>query len=109
FSDVSIFGDHSDGFVQALNIIGLSRTAGGAPSNSVDFLLAQECPGGGFRLNYDGPFPPDPNVPVTRGCTSDAEADTDATSVAIDALLALYPAVNYTATVNSAAAWLIGQ
>ena len=109
FSDVSLSGDFSNGFGQAFNILALSRTAGGAPSSSVDFLLAQQCPAGGFRLNYDGPFPPDPNVPVTRGCTSDGQADTDATSLAIDALLALYPAVTYTTAVDSAAAWLIGQ
>jgi hypothetical protein len=109
FSDVSTFGDFSNGFGQAFNLLALSGTTGGAPSSSVDFLLAQQCPSGGFRLNFDGPFPPDPNIPVTRGCTRDAETDTDATSLAIEALLALSPAVNYTAVVNGAAAWLIGQ
>ena len=110
FSDVSLFGDFSNGFGQAFNVLALSRTAGGAPPSAVDFLLAQQCPAGGFRLNFDGPFPPDPMVPVTRGCTSDAEADTDATSLAIEALVALYPAVTDTAAVvDGAAAWLIGQ
>ena len=50
FSDVSTFGDFSNGFGQALNILALSHTAGGVPANAADFLHAQQCPGGGFRL-----------------------------------------------------------
>ncbi len=109
FSDVSTFGDFSNGFGQALNILALSRTAAGVPPNSIDFLLAQQCPAGGFRLNYDGPFPPDPLIPVTRRCTSDAQADTDATSLALDALSGLHQAATISAAIHNAATWLIGQ
>ena len=75
FSDVSTFGDFSNGFGQALNILALSRTSAGVPSSAADFLLAQQCPAGGFRLFYDAVNP----VDSTRGCESDDEADTDAT------------------------------
>ena len=109
FSD-RLYPDHSGGIGQAYNILGLSRTAGGPPSSSVDFLLAQQCPSGGFRGSYDpDPYHPDPNFPVTRGCTRDTEADTNTTSLTIEALLALSPAANYTAAINSAAVWLIGR
>ena len=86
FSDVSMYGDFSNGFGQALNILALSQTqARRAREAAVDFLLAQQCPAGGFRLLYDGPFSGPPE-PLTRGCVDDADADTDATSFALDAL-----------------------
>jgi hypothetical protein len=86
-----MFGDFSNGFGQALNVLGLSFTAGGVPAAAVDFLLAQQCPAGAFRLFYDDP-------PVTRGCVDDAQADTDATSLAVQALVA----VDHTSTVHTA-------
>lgn len=42
-------GDTTNGFSQALAVIGLSRT-GTVPAEAVSFLLAQQCPSGGFRL-----------------------------------------------------------
>jgi hypothetical protein len=105
FSDVSMFGDFSNGFGQALNTLGLARTPDGAPSEAADFLLAQQCPGGGFRLNYGDPS----TAPVTRGCESDTEADTDATAFAIEAVLALDPNPTTATAVANAASWLIDQ
>lgn len=69
-------GDTTNGFSQALGIIGLQRT-GGAPAASLTFLRAQQCPGGAFRLFYLGDT-----------CTAAASADADATAVAVEALLA---------------------
>lgn len=69
-------GDTTNGFSQALAVIGLSRT-GTVPAEAVSFLLAQQCPSGGFRLFYAGP-----------GCTADAAADVDATAMAVQALAA---------------------
>ncbi|MEP7046347.1 MAG: prenyltransferase/squalene oxidase repeat-containing protein, partial [Ilumatobacteraceae bacterium] len=99
FSDASTFGDNSNGFGQALNVLALSKTPAGAPSNAVEYLLAQQCPSGGFRLFYD----------ATRGCASDAEADTDSTSFAIEALLALAPTPAQQAAVTGAVTFLRGQ
>ena len=53
FSDQAAFGDFSNGFGQAFALLALARTAGGIPSEAVTFLLAEQCPGGGFRLFYD--------------------------------------------------------
>jgi hypothetical protein len=103
FSDQgSNFGDYSNGFGQALNILALSRTPSGVPSGAAAFLLAQQCPGGGFRLVYD-------TAPVTRGCTTDAEADTDATAFSLEALLALDPGPTTSAAIDRAASHLINQ
>ncbi len=112
FSDAgSMFGDNSNGFGQALNILSLSQTAAGVPVPAVDFLLAQQCPAGGFRLFYDPPFvvPPATPAPATRGCIDDADADTDATSYALSALLTLEGDPTRTAAIASAASWLLEQ
>jgi hypothetical protein len=91
--------DASNGFGQALALIALQRTKDGAPAEAIGYLLAQQCPAGGFRLFYE----------TGSTCASDANADTDATSLAIEAL----QVVNQTARVHDATAkavsWLIGQ
>ena len=102
FSDVSMFGDFSNGFGEALNVLALARTPGGVPSDAADFLLAQQCPGGGFRLFYD-------NAPVTRGCQGDNEADTDTTAFSLQALLALDPSPSTSLAIGRAASWLLAR
>jgi hypothetical protein len=81
FSDVSAFGDFSNGFGQALAIMALDRTSAGVPAAAVEFLLDQQCPGGAFRGNYSTP----------GGCTADADATVDATGMALMALTQLTP------------------
>ena len=100
FSDVSTFGDFSNGFGQALNISGLSSTPDGAPGDAVDFLIDQQCSNGGFRLSYDGTTP-------TRGCDVDVDADTDATSLALQALLAVDPNPETQASIADAITFLL--
>ena len=103
FHDTSTFGDFSNGFGQALNILALSHSATGVPAAASAFLLAQRCPAGGFRLIYDATVP----APSTRGCASDAEADTDATSLAISALEALPASTEVSDATKRAADWLV--
>jgi hypothetical protein len=73
FSDRSAYGDYSNGFTQALAVLALERTAGGAPSATVDYLLSLRCPDGGFPVVIGG-----------TTCTSDV----DATALAAQALAA---------------------
>ncbi|TDV43726.1 prenyltransferase/squalene oxidase repeat-containing protein [Actinophytocola oryzae] len=73
FSDRSAFGDFSNAFTQSLAIITLRRTSGGAPASAVSFLAGTQCPDGGF--------------PIAFGVTPCA-SDTDATAMAMQALLA---------------------
>ena len=79
FSDVSGFGDYSNGFGQAYNIMGLGAADVDVPVATIEFLLEQQCPAGSFRLTYDAADPLD----STRGCESDDEGDTDATALAV--------------------------
>jgi hypothetical protein len=72
YRDHSKFGDFSNAFSQALAIIALSRR-GGAPVSAIHFLARSECGNGGFPLDFG-----------QKTCTSDP----DATSMAVQALLA---------------------
>jgi LPXTG-motif cell wall-anchored protein len=96
FSDHSAFGDFSNGFGQAFDVLGLARTSGGVPAEALAFLLAQQCPAGGFRLFYD----------ANPSCGSDDEADPDATGLAIDALVGQPGA---SGAINRASSWLVAQ
>jgi hypothetical protein len=99
FSDTSTFGDFSNGFGQALNVLGQSHTAGGVPAAAVDFLLAQQCPAGAFRLSYD----------AARGCGDDAQADTDVTALSLQALLAVDRSPAVDTAIHLAVHWLLAH
>ena len=96
FSDHSDFGDFSNGLGQALNIMALARTPGGVPPLAVRFLLAQQCPDGGFRLTYDS----------GNSCTNNTDADTDTTALSVQALLAVPTAHGATGSLAKAVAYL---
>ena len=68
--------DRSNSFTQALGVLALARS-GSTPGSAVSFLVAQQCPAGGFRLFLTG----------GRGCTSDVSADADTTALSVLALL----------------------
>ena len=97
FSDLTGFGDFSNGFGQALAILALARTGGGVPVGAVDFLLAQQCPGGGFRGDYT----------VPGGCTDDADATVDATGFALQALVTVEPRCAVDGAVVDGVEWLV--
>ena len=75
FSDRSDFGDFSNGVGHAFDVLGLARTTNGVPAKAVDFLLLQQCPNGGFRVEL-----------AATKCTDNAKADLDASSFALLAL-----------------------
>lgn len=87
----------ANGFGQALAVAALEFTAGGAPAESVSFLIDQQCPSGGFRLDYG----------ATAGCDDDAEADTDASALALSALLAVERTGEVGAALTAGIDWLI--
>jgi len=78
FSDVSAFGDFSNTFGQSFALIGLHRAGAPVSADALGYLLSQQCPGGGFKLFMDD-----------AGCTTDADADPDATAMAVQALIAV--------------------
>ncbi|MFZ6004257.1 MAG: prenyltransferase/squalene oxidase repeat-containing protein [Actinomycetota bacterium] len=98
FSDLTSWGDdYSNGLGQALAIMGLARTAAGAPDEAIEFLLDQQCPSGGFRGDYT----------TSGGCTSDASSTTDATAFAIQALAAVDLDCAVRGAVSDAITWLL--
>lgn len=78
FSDRSQYGDNSNTFGQSFALIGLTRAGVTVSPQARAYLVAQQCPGGGFQL-YE----------TDAGCTSDTAADPDATAMAVQALLAV--------------------
>ncbi|MFN8044876.1 MAG: hypothetical protein U0Q08_02305 [Dermatophilaceae bacterium] len=94
FSDKSQWGDYSNVFGQSLAIMGLSRT-GGVDPKAVDFLLLQQCPGGGFSLGQSD-----------TQCSDGSLSDPDATALAVQAIIATR---GVTAEANSALDYLAGK
>lgn len=91
--------DASNGFGQALSVLALALTPGGAPDEAVAYLRAQQCPSGGFRLNYlDG-----------ATCSTDTEADTDATAIALQALLVVPRSEDVSVALERGVRWLLSQ
>lgn len=89
FKDKSAYGDYSNTIGQSLAVIGLIR-AGQPDAQAVDFLAQQQCSDGGFRMTFTG------------SCTG----DTDATSLAVQALVA---AGGHGAAVDKAVDYIAGQ
>lgn len=87
FPDRSDFGDFSNGVGHAFDVLGLARTESGVPAKAVEFLLLQQCPNGGFRVEL-----------ATTQCADNAKANLDATSFAVMAL----SEVNTSATIDTA-------
>jgi hypothetical protein len=106
FSDTDSlgFGNFANGIGQALAVLALDRTAGGAPSDSVDYLLHQQCPDGSFRLYHFGTGAVD-----THTCDDAAEGDPDATAFALQALLELPSSPEVSGASSGAIAYLLDQ
>ncbi len=77
FSDKSQYGDYSNTIGQSLALVSLARAGQKLSYSSISFLRKQQCTNGGFQLNVAG-----------RGCSSNRKADPDATSFAVQGLLA---------------------
>lgn len=76
FSDKSQYGDNSNAIGQSLALVSLARAGQKLSYSSISFLRKQQCTNGGFQLNE------------TAGCSSNRKADPDATSFAVQGLLA---------------------
>ncbi|MGH3682593.1 MAG: cell wall anchor protein, partial [Natronosporangium sp.] len=88
FRDDSEFGDFSNAFSQSFAILALARTPAGAPPEAVDFLLAEQCPDGGYPEQF-----------AQETCDSDV----DATGMVVQATVAA--GADQTAALD----WLAGQ
>ncbi|MDG4833971.1 prenyltransferase/squalene oxidase repeat-containing protein [Solwaraspora sp. WMMD1047] len=92
-------------FGQSLAVIGLARS-GGVPQPAVDFLVRQQCPGGGFRL-----YPGATGTSCVDDPATEQNMDVDATAMAVQALLAAAEAgASGTAgPVAAATSWLLAE
>lgn len=98
FSDKSAFGDFSNAIGQSLALVSLHRVGQKLSYRSISFLRQQQCTNGGFQLN-----------PTAGGCTSGANADSDATSFAVQGLLAAPQTVVTKNRITKAIAYLKTQ
>lgn len=78
FVDQTTWTDYSNTFGQSFALIGLQRAGATVSAAARAYLLAQQCPGGGFALSMSD-----------AGCSDAADADPDATAMAVQALLAV--------------------
>ena len=109
-TDLQGYGNYSNGLGQALALLALDRTTGGAPADAVSFLLDQQCSDGSFRLYYFGyvtSFDPFETVGDLT-CADPAEGDVDTTALALEALLAVSASPAATAAAEDATDFLLG-
>jgi hypothetical protein len=98
FSDISDFGDFSNTFGQSFAVIALSRAGQTLSKESISYLYRQQCPNGGFRIQLGD-----------STCTTSSDADTDATSMAMQGMLALPSSTTRTSRLSQAFLYLKSQ
>lgn len=89
----------ANGFGQAMSMLALALSPDGVPASAVTFLLAQQCPAGGFRLTYG----------TTPACSDDAQADSDATALALQALLSVDRTTSVLGALRHGTDWLLSR
>ncbi|MEY2473129.1 MAG: hypothetical protein QOK28_2458 [Actinomycetota bacterium] len=89
--------DYSNGIGDALDVLALAGTDNGAPAASVNYLLLQQCPNGGFREALGD-----------TKCTDDTKASADATSFALMALGVVDEASAVDAAIDAGVGYLDG-
>lgn len=95
FTDKSSSGDFSSTLTQSLALVGLARAKAGPSSNAITYLQKQQCPNGGFRIKM-----------ADAACTKNKGVDPDATSYAVQGLLATPKTNARTLQISRAVAYL---
>lgn len=100
--DLSQYGDYANTFGQAYAARGLAAAGSAQAAPVTDFLLAQQCSSGYFRI-----FLSDPSA-ATQSCVEGVDpTDTDATALVVGQLSAITPRpVRVQAAIDKAVAWL---
>ncbi len=113
--DASQFGDYANVFGQTFAARALTEQGSERAADAVDFLLAQQCSAGWFRLDFTRPSDGDPNTqdPATNaGCKAAAgsKPSVDATALAVTNLLPLAETDgDIAAALDAATAWLVSE
>ena len=102
-TDVSSYGDYANAIGQAYAVQGLDAAGSTAAATATDFLLAQQCAGGWFRLYFADAGAAD------QTCDGDATAaaDTDVTAIAVLALLGQADDTDVATHLDAAEQWLL--
>jgi hypothetical protein len=95
FKDKSQFGDFSNTIGQSFALISLRKAGQSLGTKAVPFLANSQCPNGGFRLALS-----------VNDCLSNSKADPDATSFAVQGLLAAPQTTAVKARISRAVAYL---
>ncbi|WP_052848971.1 fibronectin type III domain-containing protein [Streptomyces avicenniae] len=90
--------DNSNTFGQSLAVLALARTDDGVPAAAVTDLTERQCPSGGFRL-----------TPGTGAQGETCTGDTDATALAVQALLTVPRTDTLDRVLGRAVGWLLAR
>lgn len=94
--------DYANTLGQAFAAYALTKANSAEAANAVSFLLEQQCANGGFRLAFTAN-----RGASDQSCTANADAETDATAIALQQLNLIPTTVRITAAKTAARAWLI--
>lgn len=107
--DASEFGDFANTLGQAYAVEALEAAGSSLADDALDFLLAQQCDGGWFRLGFTADKAADDQTCEGGDPEGVSAPDTDATAVALLALTALDTRKGAVRrAVDNATDWLVG-
>lgn len=102
--DVSEYGDYANVFGQSYAVRGLAAAASPETATATGFLLEQQCENGGFRLDLTAD-----RTAADQGCTDPAEAQVDATAIAVEGLASQASDTTVQAALDRAGTYLEAQ
>jgi hypothetical protein len=103
-ADLSEFGDFANVVGQSYAVEALDAAGSDKTDAATDFLLAQQCAAGYFRLNFSAAAAPDQTC--DGAVAADKQPDTDATAFAILALQSQADDTDVSSEISDAIAWL---
>lgn len=106
--DASEFGDFANTLGQAYAVEALDAAGSELADEALDFLLAQQCDAGFFRLGFTTDTQASDQTCEGGVASGDSAADTDATAIALLGLLSLDRTRPVRRALDQASDWLIG-
>jgi hypothetical protein len=97
FGDANVIG-------QAYAAHGLAVASSGEATAATNFLLQQQCPDGGFRLDFTVD-----KAAVGQSCTNNSEGQTDVTAIAVLQLASQQGNATVGTAITEAKAWLVSK
>jgi len=95
--------DYANTLGQSFAAYALTKAGSSEAADAVSFLLKQQCPLGGFRLDFTADKTAD-----GQSCTDNTQAQTDSTAIALQQLDRIPATAPITAAKTAARTWLVG-